>query len=120
MTSTFPFRVAAAKAATDSPRQFAIVAPVHELEGYYQLFEYYGFGGTVACWREHLETIIEDEQAELLEHLEFEEASGESLLLYADSQAAVRQFMACVLPYFADFEKFRKYLSQTDPSDYFE
>ncbi|MDO7873625.1 hypothetical protein Q5H93_02690 [Hymenobacter sp. ASUV-10] len=119
MTLTFPFQVAAAKAATDSPRQFAILAPVGELDGYAKLFEDFGYGGGVTSWQEHLETIIEDERPDLLNHLEFDSV-GETLLLYADSPAAVREFMACVLPYFGDFEKFRKYLNQTDPSDYFE
>jgi hypothetical protein len=31
----------------------------------------------------------------------------------------VRQFMHWVLPYFGDLGKLKKYLSQTDPGDFF-
>jgi hypothetical protein len=119
MSTTFPFRVAAAKAPADDPRQFAIIAPVGELEGYYNLFEDFGYGGNGPSWREHIETILEEHQPELLDHLEFDE-EGETFLAYADSLDAVRQFMGCILPYFGDLEKLKKYLSQTDSSDFFE
>lgn len=119
MSSTFPFQVAAAKTPADDSRRFAIVAPVGELEGYYHLFENFGYGGTSKCWREHIETILEEHQPELLDHLEFDD-EGHALLIYADSEVAVRQFMGSILPIFADLEKFQKYLRQTDPSDFFE
>ena len=118
MTATFPFKVAAAKAATNPARQFVILAEVDGLDDYYQLFEDYGYGGSGLSWREHIETIIEEFQPALLDHLEFEEAA-DAFLVYADSLAAVRQFMACILPHFGDLGKLRKYFSQTDPGDFF-
>lgn len=118
MASIFPFRVAAANAGADPARQFVIVAEVGGLDDYYKLFEDYGYGGDGSSWREHIETIIEEYQPGLLDHLEFDE-EADTFLAYADSPAAVRQFMDWVLPYFGDLGKLKKYLSQTDPSDFF-
>jgi len=119
MSSTYPFKVAAAKAPADTTRQFVILADLSELDDYYQVFENHGYSGNGPSWREHIETIIEEFQPELLDHLEFDE-EGEAFLAYADSLAAVRQFMALVLPQFSDLGKLNKYLSQTDPGDFFE
>jgi len=119
MSSLYPFKVAAAKAPADPARQFAIVAEVEGLDDYLKVFEDHGYGGHGPSWREHLETIIEEFEPELLDHLEFDEDDN-TFLAYADSPAAVRRFMACVLPYFGDLGKLRHYLSQTDPGDFFE
>lgn len=119
MTSTLPFQVAAAKAATNPTRQFLILAHVDGLEDYAKVFEDYGYGGTGTAWREHLETILEEFDPDLLDHLEFEE-DRDTFLAYADGPDAVRRFMACVLPYFGDLGKLKKYLSETDPSNFFE
>jgi hypothetical protein len=118
MTSTFPFKIAAAKATADPARQFVILADVSGLDDYYKLFEEYGFGGDGPSWREHIETIIEEFQPELLEHLEFDE-DHDTFLVYADSPAAARDFMTLVLPHFSDLGKLKKYFSQTDPGDFF-
>lgn len=119
MSATYPFKIAAAKSAADPSRQFIILVELNELDEYAQLFESHGYSGTGASWREHLETIIEEFAPELLEHLELAEVGG-TFLAYADSLAAVRRFMACVLPYFGDLGKLKKYLDQTDPGDFFE
>ncbi|QKG52549.1 Imm51 family immunity protein [Hymenobacter sp. BRD67] len=118
MTSTFPFKIAAAQNPAEPTRQFAILADVAGLDAYYHLFEDYGFGGDGASWREHIETIIEEFRPDLLEHLEFDE-DRDTFLVYADSPAAARDFMALVLPYFGDLGKLKKYFSQTDPDDFF-
>jgi hypothetical protein len=119
MSSTYPFKIAAAKAPADTTRQFVILADLSERDDYYQVFENHGYSGNGPSWREHIETVIEEFQPDLLDHLEFDE-EAEAFLAYADSLAAVRQFMACVLPYFGDLGKLNKYLSQTDPGDFFE
>ena len=119
MTPTFPFKVAAARAPADSTRQFVILAEVGSMEDYLTVFEDYGYGGTGLSWREHSETIIEEYQPSLLDHLEFDETEN-VFLAYTDSLEAVRQFMDWVLPYFGDLGKLKKYLSQTDPADFFE
>ena len=118
MASTYPFKIAPAKTTADPARQFVIVAEVGELDDYLQLFENYGYGGDGLSWREHIETIIEEYEPELLDHLEFEEMD-ETFLAYADGPDAVRQFMHYVLPYFGDLGKLKQYFSQADPSDFF-
>lgn len=118
MSSTYPFKVAAAKATTDPARQFLILADVGSLEEYAAIFEDYGYGGDGLSWREHIETIIEEFEPDLLDHLEFAEDEA-TFLAYADGPTAVRQFMVWVLPYFSDLGKLKKYLSQTDPGDFF-
>lgn len=119
VTSTYPFHVAAAKSAADPARQFLILARLGELEDYAIVFEGFGYSGNGLSWREHLETILEEFQPELLDHLEFAE-DAHNFLAYADGPDAVRGFMGCVLPYFGDLGKLKKYLTQTDPGDFFE
>ncbi|MGI4870247.1 MAG: Imm51 family immunity protein [Janthinobacterium lividum] len=117
-SSTLPFKVAAAKAVADPARQFMLFAQASELDGYLKVFEDYGYSGNGHSWREHLETIIEEFAPELLDHLEFAE-DDDNFVAYADSPDAVRQFMACALPYFGDLGKLNKYLGQTDPGNFF-
>jgi hypothetical protein len=120
VNDTFPFQVMALPDALLTPeRQFGILADVGGLEHYYALFEKYGYGGTGASWVEHIQTIIEEFQPELLDHLEFEEG-GEAFFAYADSQPAVEQFLALLLPIFGSLPSLQKYLSQADPEDFFE
>jgi hypothetical protein len=119
MASTFPFKVAAARAGGNPAHQFVIFAEIDALDDYLNVFEDYGYGGDGSSWREHIETIIEEYQPGLLDQLEFDEQE-DVFLVYADSLYAVRQFMHWVLPYFGDLGKLKKYLSQADPSDFFE
>ena len=118
MSSTYPFKVATTKSDADSTRQFVILAEVSGLDDYYQLFEDYGYGGDGLSWREHIETIIEEFQPELLDQLEFAEEDT-TFVAYAESPDAVRDFMTLVLPYFGDLGKLKKYFAQADPEDFF-
>jgi hypothetical protein len=120
MNNTLPFQVMALPAALRTEeRQFGILADVGNLEDYYALFEKYGYGGTGQSWVEHIQTIIEEFQPELLDHLEFE-AQSEVFFAYADSQDAVTRFMELLLPIFGSLPGLQKYLQQTDPEDFFE
>ena len=116
MLSPFPFQVAPLPAPAAHP--LVIFADVGGLEEYYVLFQNYGFGGTAASWVEHIETIIEEHQPQLLDELEFVEG-GHTFVAYAANQAVVDQFLACVLPYFGTLPRLQKYLSQADPDDFF-
>ena len=118
MPATFPFQIAPLPPPTPPERQFAIFADVGGLEEYYVLFQNHGFGGTAACWVEHLETIVEEHQPALLDEIEFEEG-GHTFVAYAPSQAVADQFLATVLPFFGTLPRLQKYLSQTDPDDFF-
>jgi hypothetical protein len=88
MSSTYPFKIAAAKAPADSTRQFAILAEVAGLDDYYKLFEEYGFGGDGPSWREHIETIIEEFDPDL----RLCRWPGDGPRLYGPRAAAFRRF----------------------------
>ncbi|MDB5233667.1 MAG: hypothetical protein JWR44_660 [Hymenobacter sp.] len=118
MSSTFPFQIAPLPAPAPPERQLAIFADVGGLEEYYVLFQNHGFGGTAESWKEHIETIIEEHQPELLDELEFEEG-GLTFVAYAPNQAVADRFLACVLPFFGSLPLLQKYLGQTDPDDFF-
>jgi len=118
MASIFPFQVTAVPPPTSPERQLAVFADVGGLEEYYVLFQNYGFGGTADSWAEHLETIVEEFQPQLLDELEFSEG-GHTFVVYAPNQAVADQFLACVLPFFGTLTALRKYLSQADPDDFF-
>ncbi|MCB2377121.1 hypothetical protein LGH70_05980 [Hymenobacter sp. BT635] len=122
MESTFPFKIFSIPPEMRvEDAQFGITADVEAdpaLEGYFYLFEKYGFGGGGPSWEEHISTILEEEAPELLEHLQ-DFSTDARLLLYADSEATVREFMRIILPIFADLGRLNKYFSQTDSSDFF-
>jgi len=119
MTNTYPFVLTHMGDHATPERQYAVLANVAGLDDYYTLFERYGFGGDGDSWAEHIETIVEEHQAALLDHLELE-ATRDRFLVYADSQAAAEQLLALILPIFSDLGSLNKYLAQTDPDDFFE
>lgn len=122
MQNTFPFQIIELPEhlRIDDAR-FGITANVESdpaLEGYFYLFEKYGFGGGGPSWEEHISTILEEEAPELLEHIQ-DYSTDARLLLYADSQATVQAVLAILLPIFSDLGRLNKYFSQTDSSDFF-
>ncbi len=118
MSPTFPFQLAPAPAPISPEYELLIFADVSGLEEYYVLFQSYGFGGTAESWAEHIETIIEEQQPDLLEELEFAN-SNHTFVAYASGPAAADAFLACVLPHFGTLPHLQQYLSQADPSDFF-
>ncbi|GAA4348412.1 hypothetical protein GCM10023185_04320 [Hymenobacter saemangeumensis] len=100
-------------------RRFCIQSPVGELEEYRNLFEDFGYSGNGPSWVEHISTMLEEADPDILEHLEFDE-EGDTFVVYADSEAVVRRFLLLVQPVFGSTQLLKKYLSQTDPSDFFE
>jgi len=123
MENTFPFKVLPIpEHLRVEDAQFGITANVEAdpaLEGYFYLFERYGFGGGGPSWQEHILTILEEEEPALLEHLQGYSTPAR-LLLYADSEATVRGVLRRIGPIFADLGALNKYFSQTDSSDFFE
>jgi len=119
--STFPFEVYHIEDIYPElqNRQFGIQAPVGEVDGYYELFEEYEFGGNGPSWAEHIRFILEEKDGELDEHLEYDE-EGDTFLVYADSQAAVDRFLKHILPVFATKRSLKKYLKQADPDNFSE
>ncbi|MDQ2771588.1 MAG: immunity 51 family protein [Bacteroidota bacterium] len=118
MADNFPFQLSPAPPPISPEYEMLVFADVGGLEEYYALFLHYGYGGTPACWAEHLETIVEEHAPALLDELEFTE-NGPTFVAYASNAAIAEQFLACVLPYFGTLALLRKYLSQADPDDFF-
>jgi len=111
MRTNYPFKITTTPDQADPARRYVIVAELGELVAYSSLFEDYGFDGDGLGWREHIETILEEYQPGLLDHIEFAEDSH-SFLAYADTPFTVRQFLDWVLPCFGDLSKLRRYLNQ--------
>ena len=118
MSATYPFQLSPAPPPISPEYEMVVFADVGGLEEYYALFLHYGYGGTPACWAEHLETIVEEHAPALLDELEFTE-SGTSFVAYASNAAIATQFIACVRPYFGSLPQLRKYLELADPGDFF-
>lgn len=119
MTSSFPFVVTDMQDLATPERQQQILVDLSDLDDYYTLFEKHGFGGGGASWVEHIETILEESDPELLDHVEFDD-EGETFIAYTDGPAATDQFLQRLVPIFSDLGALNKYLSQTDPADFFE
>ncbi|WP_147374733.1 hypothetical protein [Hymenobacter rubripertinctus] len=118
--NTAPFIVTdAPPELTDPARRQRILVDLSDMDDYYVVFERYGFGGGGACWAEHIETIIEEHAPDLLERVELAGA-GEIFRAFTDGPATTAEFLALVRPIFADLGSLNKYLSQTDPTDFFE
>ena len=120
-SSTFPFEVYRIEDVHPKMqnRQFGIQAPVGEVDGYYELFEEYEFGGNGPSWAEHIRFILEEKDEELDEHLEYDE-EGDAFLVCADSQVAVNRFLKHILPVFGTKKSLKKYLKQADPDNFSE
>lgn len=120
MIDPFPFQVQQAEDIQPlmPNRVFSILVAVGDYE-YGDIFEQYGYSGNGPSWAEHIQAIIEDQDPELLAHLELDE-EGDTYLIYADSQAVVDRFLGLTVPIFSDPAKLAGHLSQTDPEAFFE
>ena len=118
MRNNYPFKIAPTPALSNPSRRYAIVVELGELVAYSSLLEDFGYDSDGPGWREHIETILEEYQPGLLDHLEFAEEST-AFLAYADTPFTVRQFLDWVLPCFGDLGKLRRYLNQPEPPDYY-
>ena len=121
VVNSFPFDVT--KVTPVEPeaenRRYCIQAPVGQIDGYYKLFEEYGFGGNGPSWVEHISAILEGKDSQVLDHLEFDE-EGDTFLVYADSEETVNRFMKAVHPIFANKKSLKEYLSHADPDNFSE
>ncbi|MBC6989835.1 hypothetical protein [Hymenobacter sp. BT491] len=123
MENTFPFKVYRLPEHLRTEEfLWGITADVEAdaaLEGYFYLFEKYGFGGSGLSWEEHITTMLEEEAPELLDHVSGYSTAAR-LLFLADDEKTVQHFLRIVGPVFADLGTLNKYFSQTDSSDFFE
>jgi hypothetical protein len=121
VTNTFPFDISKEEhvdVQMDN-RQYWIQCPVGEVDGYFELFKEYGFGGNGPSWVEHINAILAEKDPQILEHLEFDE-EGDTFLVYADSEEVVNRFMKAVQPVFANKKSLKEYLAKADPDNFSE
>ncbi len=117
---TYPFLLSEVAPAQATPeRQQRLLVDLSDMDDYYVVFERYGFGGGGASWAEHIETIVEEHDPELLDHVELA-GTGEFFRAFTDGPAATARLLALVQPIFANLGRLSKYLAQTDPTDFFE
>ncbi|MBO2012382.1 Imm51 family immunity protein [Hymenobacter negativus] len=106
-------------------RKYAIWAkgsddgPGHLIDEYDDLFDKYGFSGNGYSLAEHIESIIQEKDAGLLTHLDFD-PNGNEFLVWADSEDAVQRFMDDVLPVFGNASTMEAYLKQANPDNFSE
>jgi hypothetical protein len=93
--------------------------PGHLIDEYGDLFDKYGYSGNGYSLAEHIEFIIQEKDAELLTHLDFD-PNGNEFLVWADSEDAVQRFMDDVLPVFGNASTMEAYLKRTDPNNFSE
>lgn len=127
---SFPFRVTAlpipaavTATATGSEtiaRRFCIQPdPGPAAETYRDLFQAFGFSGNGKSWSEHIQAIVEEEEPELFDHLEFTTEAG-FCRVYVESAAIADRFTTLLCPLFADLHKLRRHFSLLDSEDFFE
>ncbi|MDF7811729.1 Imm51 family immunity protein [Hymenobacter sp. YC55] len=117
----FPFQVTPTLSShlANPNRRFSIQVPVGEVEGYYNLFAKHGYGGNGPSWVEHIHFILEEKDAALLDHLEFDE-EADTFLVYADSEETVSRFMTSVLPIFGSLKSLEHYFEHVDSDKFTE
>lgn len=97
---------------------FAIIAAIDSdelLETYYPFFEKHGYEGNGYCWEGHIIQILEKEDKDLLDHLEFDPEGG-GFYAYADSESAQKKFMEILGPIFSDLSLLETYVTSADRS----
>lgn len=122
--TTFPFQITALPVATEgalaaTPRFCIEPDPGDNATLYRTLFQAFGFSGSGASWSEHIQAIVEEEEPELFDHLDFTLDQAGRCRIYADGPATAR-FTALLCPRFADLHQLRRHLSLLDPTDFFE
>lgn len=96
--------------------QYTIIAAIESEElynKYYPLFEKYGYEGNGYCWEGHIIQILEKNDSELLEHIEFDPEAG-GFYAYADSKEAMEDFIRILSPIFSDINKLEEYIKSAD------
>jgi hypothetical protein len=106
----FPFQV------TETDGNYAINASIesHELiSKYHNFFQQHGYSGNGYCWEGHIIQILEKEDKELLEHIDFDPEAG-GFYAYADSKEAQIRFINILSPIFSDLKRLEVYVKAAD------
>lgn len=82
---------------------------------YYPFFESRGYIGNGYCWEGHIIQIIEKEDRELLNHIDFNSEAG-AFCAYIDSKATLVRFIELIAPVFTDVTLLDDYVKVADRS----
>lgn len=83
-------------------------------EKYHPFFQLHGYEGNGYCWEGHIIQILEKEDEDLLNKLEFDSEAG-AFYAYADTEKAQLQFARLMHPIFSDLDRLEKYVDAADP-----
>ena len=106
-TNPYPFQL------YNNDGQFTIVADLESdelYEMYLPFFEEHGYEGNGYCWEGHIIQILEKEDSELLNHLNFDPEAG-AFYAYADSKETQAKFVNLLSPIFSDLQKIETYIT---------
>ena len=109
MKDYFPFEI------MDNGQHTIVVALESEklFPKYYDFFAKHGYEGNGECWAGHIIQILEKEDAELLNHIDFDPEAG-GFYAYADSKENQLRFVNVLAPIFADMNKLEEYVKVAD------
>ena len=106
----YPFQV------MDNSGQFTILATLESgelFDKYNSFFESHGYEGNGYCWEGHIIQILEQEDKELLAHIEFDPEAG-AFFVYADSKETQIRFINLLSPIFSNLQKLEEYVKSAD------
>lgn len=83
------------------------------LEKYGALFEKHGYEPNGYCWEGHIIQILEQEEVDLLDHLDFDPEAGE-FYAYADSEKTQLRFIEILSPIFQNLKALENYTEAAD------
>lgn len=110
MENPFPFQLC------ENNGHFTITAAKESEElfsKYNPLFEKYGYEGNGYCWEGHIIQILEQNDKELLSHIDFDPEAG-AFYAYLDSKESQIRFINILSPIFSDLEKLEDYIKKAD------
>ena len=109
MTNYYPFDV-------KSDDNFTISVAIESddiLEKYGDLFEKYEYEPNGYCWEGHITQILEKEDEDLLDHLDFDPEAG-GFYAYADSKENQLRFVEKLSPIFQNLKTLENYVKTAD------
>lgn len=110
MSASYPFTTSA------EDGEYLIQAGIEDADlhpKYTDFFEEHGYTGNGDTWTGHVIQILEKEDPDLLDELDFDPEAG-GFFAYADSKEAQARFVEILSPIFSDLDKLKGYVSAAD------
>ena len=95
---------------------FVISAEIEGIElfdKYGSFFEEHNYSGNGYTWEGHIVQILEKEDPELLNHIDFDPEAG-GFFAYADSEENRNKFINVLAPIFKDLEKLEQFVASAN------